>query len=106
MDDVLFLLAETYIKDDYGVSRPGEPERRQVFCRVRSVTRQEFFEAGRNGLNPSQEFLIFGGDYQGERSLEWRGERFAVYRTYQAPGTDYLELYAQREGGTNGDNAP
>lgn len=101
MDDVLCLVSETFTKDAFGVPIPTK-EKRQIFCRVESVTRQEYAAAGRNGLNPSQEFVVAAADYQGERVLEWRGKIYAVYRTYQVPGTDYLELYVQREGGTNG----
>ena len=66
-----------------------------------SVSRREFYEAGRNGLNPEYMFTVFAGDYNGERVVEYNGARYAVYRTYRTR-TDYIEIYAQREGGTNG----
>ena len=52
-------------------------------CQVDSVTRSEFFEAGRNGLNPEFVFRVFFGDYEGgERLVEYRGKRYSIYRTY------------------------
>jgi hypothetical protein len=44
---------------------------------------------------------MFFGDYNGERIVEYKGERFSIYRTYHAK-TDTIELYAERKGGTNG----
>lgn len=101
MDDVLILHQVTYSKNAYGIS-VKEVTEKQIFCRYESITRAEFFSAGRNGLNPSLVFTVFAGDYNGETSLTFHGENYAVYRTYNVPGTDDLELYAQREGGTNG----
>lgn len=101
MDDVIKLISQSYKKNDYGVQISTETSR-EVFCQVNDVTRAEFFQAGRNGLNPSYTFTIFAGNYAGERLVEYAGARYAVYRTYHVPDTDYLELYVQREGGTNG----
>lgn len=102
MDDVLILIGEAVReKDQYGVWRETFSER-QVFCQVSSVTRAEFFDAGRNGLNPAFRFTMFAGDYQGEMACKYNGASYAIYRTYHVPGTDYIELYVERKGGTNG----
>lgn len=98
--EVITLVNETQVKNDFGVYEPVT-ETRDVFCQVRSITRSEFFDAGRNGLNPEFEFDVFFGDYEGERTVIYKDQRYAVYRTYQAR-TDVLEIYVQREGGTNG----
>ena len=73
---------------------------REVFCQVDSVTQSEFFEGGRNGLNPEYRFTMFYADYQGERTVEYKQKMYGIYRTYQ-PRTDIIELYAERKGGTN-----
>lgn len=102
MDDVLTLIRQkAATEDDYGIMQPSEYERTEVMCRVHSITRAEFFEGGRNGLNPVYRFTMFHGDYSGERIVEYRGESYAVYRTYRT-ADDYIELYVQREGGANG----
>lgn len=101
MDDVLTLYTSTKTQDKYGVWRTTfEPH--TVFCQVHSIRRAEFFQAGRNGLNPAFEFTVFHGDYNGEVKCEYHGENYAIYRTYIVPGTDYIELYVERQGGTNG----
>lgn len=101
MDDVLTLVSYSYEKDDYGVERKTESTN-EVFAQIGSITRQEFFQAGRNGLNPAFTFTIFSGDYNGERVCQYDGEQYSIYRSYHVPGTDYLELYVERKGGTNG----
>ena len=100
MDDVLILINDTSTKDPNGIYHKNET-RRQVMCQINSITRQEFFSAGRNGLNPEMEFTIFAGDYLGERTVEYHGNGYGIYRTYIVPGTDYIELYVERKGGTN-----
>lgn len=100
MDAVLTLIKETPYKDENGVQRVTQT-RRDVFCVKKSITRNEFFNAGRNGLNPEMMFKVFHGDYDGERKCEFEGKKLAIYRTYIGDG-DYIEIYAQREGGTNG----
>lgn len=120
---VITLVAENYAQDENGVWRntgqaPWKDERgyiirdeqhdslsfsqnwRDVFCQVDSVTQSEFFEGGRNGLNPEYRFTMFAADYQGERNVIYNGHQFSVYRTYQ-PRTDIIELYVERKGGTN-----
>ena len=63
MDDVLKLISKTYTKDKYGVQKATETER-EVFCDVKSISRMEFFEAGRNGLNPEYEFIIAEAEWK------------------------------------------
>ena len=94
------LIGETKTQDSNGVWQIA-PTERTVFCQVGSITRNEFFEAGRNGLNPEYMFIMFFGDYEGERTVEYKGKRYGIYRTYHGRN-DNIELYAERKGGTNG----
>ena len=98
--NIIWLVKEEQTQDSYGVWRKVYTKRR-IFCDIHSVTASEFFEGGRNGLNPEYQFTVFAPDYEGERIVEFNGMTYAVYRTYLAR-TDTLELYVQREGGTNG----
>ena len=103
MDSVINLIAITTHKDDYGVDRQVRTAR-EVFCRVRSASRAEFFDGGRNGLNPEYKITMFAADYEGESIVEYEGQTYAVYRTYRTDA-DYIELYVERKGGTNGKNS-
>lgn len=96
----LTLIAQAKTQDANGVWRTTETPR-DIFVQVKSVTRSEFFEAGRNGLNPEFVFGCFFADYNNESICEYKGKRYAIYRTYRTR-TDDLELYAERKGGTNG----
>lgn len=98
--NVITLIAETTAQDEYGVWRTTETTQ-DVFCSVESVSASEFFDAGRNGLNPEYRMTMFNGDYNGERTLEYNGSRYGIYRTYLRR-SDELELYVERKGGTNG----
>lgn len=98
--DTVKLISTTKQQDAYGVWRTTETER-EVFCQVDSVTRAEFFDGGRNGLNPQFRVTMFMDDYEDEAILEYRGKRYAIYRTYQNRNDD-IELYVERKGGTNG----
>lgn len=99
------LISSTKTQDENGVWRETLAAR-EVFCNVSSVSASEFFEGGRNGLNPEYRMTLFFGDYQGETMLEYEGKTYAIYRTYHGRN-DELELYVERKGGTNGkENEP
>jgi SPP1 family predicted phage head-tail adaptor len=98
--NVISLVSTGQTQDAFGVWRQTETKR-DVFCQVDSVTRAEFFEAGRSGLNPEYRFTLFAGDYNGESIVIFNGKAYSVYRTYHAR-TDEIELYVERKGGTNG----
>lgn len=105
MNDVLTLNADTLVKNKYGVSVPSDkPTEKEVFCECHEITRNEFFEAGRNGLNPQFMFTVFAGDYNGESACFYNGLKYSIYRTYKTDD-DYIELYVERKGGTNGEKS-
>lgn len=99
MDGVIKLISVINTADAIGVPILTESVH-EVFCQVDSITRLEFFEAGRNGLNPELRFVVFAGDYNGELTIEYNGRRYGVYRTYRLTDNDYLELYCERKSGT------
>jgi SPP1 family predicted phage head-tail adaptor len=103
MDDVIKLLSTTYEKNKYGQDIPVNTAR-EVFCDKKSVSRNEFFNAGRNGLNPQYVFTVFKGEYSGESICEYNGLTYSIYRTYESDD-DYIELYVERKGGTNGEES-
>lgn len=98
--DVLTLINQSRTQDDFG-RWISTNTTRDVFVQVDSITQAEFYDAGRNGLNPEYRFRLFSGDYDGEELCEFHGQRYAIYRTYLRRD-DTLELYVERTGGTNG----
>lgn len=97
--DIIYLISQSKYQDNTGVWRSTR-SKRQVYCQVDSISQSEFFEAGRNGLNPSFRFTVFAPDYENESIVEYKSETYAVYRTYLRKN-DYIELYCERKGGTN-----
>lgn len=98
--DVITLLSSTQAQNQYGVWTETQTAK-DVFCQVDSVTRQEFFDGGRNGLNPEFRFTMFYADYNDEHDVIYKGKSFTVYRTYIGRN-DTIELYVERKGGSNG----
>lgn len=94
------LVGATYSTDTYGVRRRTETTT-AVYGYYDSVTANELFEGGRNGLNPEFRFVMTDLDYDGQTVLIRDSERYSVYRTYR-PNNGTVELYCERKGGTNG----
>ena len=97
--EVITLVSTTQAQNAYGVWT-DTTSTKDVYCQVDSVTRAEFFEGGRNGLNPQFRITMFFGDYSGERDVIYKGNHYSVYRTFQGK-KDTLELYVERRGGSN-----
>ena len=123
MDDVLNLIPTVETRDARGVYRTTELAPRQVLCKVSSVGGNEYHNAGRNGINPEFVFIVNAVEYNGETLVEYRGQRYSIYRTYRVPdsgsglqqsgmrsqydyGPDYIKLYAERKGGSNAAHPP
>lgn len=99
---VIMLVSEQQSQDENGVWQTERRER-EVFAQVDSVTRDEFFEGGRNGLNPELKFRMFLGDYEDERELIYKNKHYGIYRVYFGRN-DTVELYCERKGGLNAQN--
>ena len=97
--EVITLIGSTKTQNAFGVWEETKTLK-DVFCQVDSVTRAEFFEGGRNGLNPEFRFTMFDGDYSGEREVIFKEKPYSVYRTYHGR-KDEIELYVERKGGSN-----
>lgn len=71
LDSAIKLIAVTYESDEYGNQKERTTER-DVFCKVRSGTRTEFYGAGSEQLRPDYVFVL--SDYR-----EYQGEKFCKY---------------------------
>ena len=95
--NVLVLVSQTYQMDDIGQQVPVETTR-EVFCNIASISRAEWFDAGRSGLKPEYRATMFAYDYAGETYAELDGVRYSVYRTYLG-SNETIELYLERKAG-------
>lgn len=98
MDDEIILIKETFRQDKIG-NAIADTQRKPVFCKVKSIDRTEFYQAGQKGLKPAYKFTMFKGDYEGEQLVEYHGVNYAVYRSYEIPDSDDLELYVKDKEG-------
>lgn len=100
--NVISLISKTYAADSIGQYVPTLVKR-QVYCDVRSITRAEWYDAGRQGFKPDISFVMFAPDYQGEDEVEYNSRKYSIYRTYLAQN-EALELYCQDIGGIEQDD--
>jgi len=77
----LTLIGEETVYDEYGIPKKEE-KRTTVLCKVQSVGRNEFYGAATSGLKPEVVFIIHGYEYNGEKEVEFEGEKYRVIRTY------------------------
>lgn len=91
------LLSATYETDDIGQELETLTET-TVFCDVRSISRDEFFEAGRNGLNPAFQVTMNRYEYNGEKECIYNDVKYGIYRSYVGRGEN-IELYLEKKTG-------
>lgn len=97
MNEILVLIGLSYTADEIG-NQVAEETRRDVFCEISSISRAEWYDAGRNGMRPAFRATVNFDDYADETLVEHDGKRYAVYRTY-AKTPALLELYLEEKAG-------
>ncbi len=86
-------------RDADGVYRDGTTTTREVFARVESASRAEFFAAGQKDFKPEFCFVVFPEEYEGEDECVYDGEAYSIYRTFRRKDTDELEIYVHKKAG-------
>lgn len=99
ISDVIKLIKYSTTKDANGIDQKTETAR-EIFAEVRSIGAGEWHNATRDGLNPEYEFIVFFADYENEKTVEYNGAKYSIYRRYR--DNDRLELYCELRGGANG----
>jgi SPP1 family predicted phage head-tail adaptor len=99
IDDVITLVAETVTGVDSNGNEIVETSTNEVFCRVRNVTRSEFYTAATANLHPEFVFILSDfTDYSGQKLVEYRGVKYSVIRTYQnTDNLNEIELTVERK---------
>lgn len=96
MCGVADLIKKTYEADSVG-NRVASETKRRILTEEKSISRQEWAEAGRQGIKPAFLLRTHRVNYDGEDEVEYNGKRYGVYRTYEFDET--VELYLERKGG-------
>jgi SPP1 family predicted phage head-tail adaptor len=80
-DYELTLIKDTYTGNDLGDAITIE-NRIDILCDVLSVTRNEHYAAAAHGLKPEIVFVVNKFDYDGQKEIEFEGNRYSVLREY------------------------
>jgi len=91
------LVSQTMVLDRFGVQSPQE-NRKTVFCRVRSVTVNEFFQSGQQGYRPEYRIAFLAAEYDGEQLIYYRDKPYSVIRVYNL-SEDYVEVTVEARAG-------
>lgn len=86
----LITVVSTEKKDSNGY-RIDREEKKEVFCKVKSPGRSEFYAAMKSDMKVSKIFIVSDIDYAGETELIYDGQRYKVEKEYPA-GLDEIEL--------------
>ena len=78
--------------DDDGFPTGGEEIEMNVFCNMQSVKATEFFQAAEHGVNAVHTAVLHSYEYSGEKFAEYKGVRYAIYRSYERPERETVEL--------------
>lgn len=97
------LITETQTQDTIGQIVTSESTV-DVIGEVKSVTQSEYMSGRQDGLSPAFVFLVSIFAYSGQTIVSYKGERFSVYRTYEAD-ENTIELYCEREVGSTGEES-
>ena len=76
-------------------------EKTDVFARIESIGRTEFFAGAETGLKPEYKISLWESDYAGQPIVIARGKRYSVYRTYVREDQK-IELYVSDKAGVRG----
>ena len=91
--DVLTLVAES--NQPHGALEKRTEVTHEVFCTVRSVGMNEAYQAMSYGLNLQYVFILSDwADYNDEKIVEYKSNRYRVVRTYR--NNQAIELTCER----------
>ncbi|WP_242270999.1 phage head closure protein [Bacillus cereus group sp. BfR-BA-01425] len=98
MNDILFFPVVTTTKHDLGQIEVSEDFTRQVFFEKKSISQNEFFQAGQNGFKPKCVLIVYSLDYQEEQKVQYNNKTYIIYRTYERDD-ERIELYCEVKAG-------
>lgn len=59
----------------------------------KSITQNEYYKARDKGFRPERCLIINSFEYSGERICCIGKEKFEIYRTYEIPASEQMEIY-------------
>lgn len=69
-----------------GTDEIGNPTKEKVekvrLCKIKSIGEREFYSAATTEIKPDIKFVMKKFEYEGQKELEFVGEKYKVRRTY------------------------
>lgn len=88
IDAVCTLIGDGETTLDEYLNEVTTTKERDVFCRISSAARNEFYQAATAGLRPEWTIRLSDfAEYQGETKVRYNGETYSVLRTYRDGGS-------------------
>lgn len=66
----------------------------KYLCNVKSASASEFYNAATDDIKPEYVFTMHQYEYSGQQQVEFKGNAFEVYRTYEV-GIEEIELHVK-----------
>jgi len=98
MNNDAYLVSRTFTEDEVG-NQIATTTKTLIPVEVRSITRDEFYRAGEQKLNPEMVVTTAAENYSGQELIEIDSVTYAIYRKYRDPNSDDIELYLRKEVG-------
>jgi SPP1 family predicted phage head-tail adaptor len=98
MSTVITLVNETTSQDSIGQVVTTRTTS-DIFAQIRSVSGNEWSNAGLNGIRASYQITVYADEYTGQQELILDGVTYEVYRTYERRDGK-IELYVEKRTGS------
>lgn len=98
MNNDAYLISRTFTVDAYG-NQTATEKQTLIPVEVRSISRDEFYRAGEQKLNPEMVLITAAENYNNEEIVTVDSVRYTIYRKYRDANSDDIELYLRKEVG-------
>ena len=78
----LTLISYEVREDEIGNETKVEVKEK-ILCKISSVGSDEFYKAAVVGLKPELKFIVHAFEYDGQREVEFEGNKYKITRTFQ-----------------------
>lgn len=89
-NDTAYLISISDLRYDEDLNPIEDEIKKEVFCNIKSISKNEFYEAGRKDLQLSYVITIHSFEYEDERYVEFNGKKYEILRSYL--NKDLIEL--------------
>lgn len=93
LNDICTLIKKEYVQEE--LKEVTKTTEKQVFCKVKSVTQNEFNKARTNGFKAEKTIIVAKEEYKEQQEVRINYMNYKVYRTYIID-ENFTQLYLER----------